>query len=267
MRRGAVPEAGHHAGTSRATFLAAAIAALLLAGTAAAHAADPGAGARDPVRMVRIAAGSFQMGSGGSYPDEGPAHEVSLGAFYIDVHEVTVAQYKKFLDATGRESPDFWVPEADLPDEPVVGVSWDDAAAYAEWAGKRLPTEAEWEYAARGGGTGTKYPWGEKPDLDYANVNSFGIMPVQSLKANGYGLYDMIGNVWEWCSDWYDENYYSSSPRENPAGPAAGKTRVLRGGAWNNSKYHATVTKRYYSNPAVKSYTFGFRCVKSDAGR
>ncbi|MEI6126324.1 MAG: formylglycine-generating enzyme family protein [Pseudomonadota bacterium] len=226
--------------------------------------AGQGAGGRDPVEMALLPGGKFLMGSEAPYPDEQPVHEVQIKPFYMDIHEVTNGQYKKYMDDKAiKNIPDFWLPEADLSDEPVTGVTWADAAAYAEWAGKRLPTEAEWEYAARGGSAGRKYPWGDEPDLDYANVNSFGILPVKKLKPNGYGLYDMIGNVWEWCSDLYGEAYYGTSPSEDPQGPAEGKTRVLRGWAWNSNKYSARLAKRHNSTPTIKSYTVGFRCVKS----
>ncbi len=220
---------------------------------------------KDSVAMVLIPGGSFVMGSSSGYPDEQPGHEVYIDAFYIDINEVTNAQYEKFFDETGYLQPDFWFPEIDSPDEPVVGVAWQDAVAYATWAGKRLPTEAEWEYAARGGNVKTKYPWGNEPDetFEFANLNSFGIAPVKSFKPNGYGLYDMIGNVWEWCSDWYNKDYYTTSPDRNPQGPADGKSKVLRGWAWHSNPYHATVTKRYHSHPSSKSYSYGFRCVKT----
>ena len=118
------------------------------------------------------------------------------------------------MSETGHAKPDYWQPELDRSNDPVVGVSWEDARAYAAWAGKRLPTEAEWGYAARGGSMKGKYPWGDTPDINYANFKSFGILPVKSLKPNGYGIYDMIGNVWEWCTDWYDSEYYYASSKK-----------------------------------------------------
>lgn len=217
---------------------------------------------KDPVAMVFVPGGTYTMGADHGFPDEQPKHEVSIDPFYIDINEVTVAQYQKFLNETGRNAPKFWFPEIDRPDDPVVGVSWEDAAAYAKWAGKRLPTEAEWELAARGGTENGKYPWGDEPDLQFANVGSFGIAPVKSFKPNGYGIYDMIGNVWEWCYDWYDPEYYSKSPRENPKGPKSGKYKVLRGWAWYCNADQVKVTKRYSSDPTARSYSYGFRCVK-----
>ncbi len=218
---------------------------------------------KDSVEMVLVPGGVYLMGSNSGFPDQRPKHEVYINAFYIDTHEVTNKQYQKFLKETGHPKPAFWFPDIDRPDEPVVGVKWSEASAYAKWAGKRLPTEAEWEYAARGGTIEGRFYWGDEPDFSYANLDSFGIAPVKSFKPNGYGLYDMIGNVWEWCSDWYDRQYYSTSPRENPQGPPEGKSKVLRGGAWYCPEHLIRIIKRYNSNPAAVSYSFGFRCVKS----
>lgn len=212
--------------------------------------------------MVLVPGGSYAMGADSGFPDQQPRHEVVLDPFYMDIHEVTNKQYQKFLHDTGHRTPDFWFPDIDRPEEPVVGVSWRDAAAYAAWAGKRLPTEAEWEYAAWGGRMEHAYPWGELFDKDYANVGSFGIAPVKSFRPNQYGLYDMIGNVWEWCSDWYGEEYYVESPRENPQGPSGGKYKVLRGWAWYCVPDQVKVTKRHNSHPSSTSYSYGFRCVK-----
>jgi formylglycine-generating enzyme required for sulfatase activity len=221
------------------------------------------ASAGDDVKMVLVSEGTYRMGAADGDPDEMPVHEVSLDSFYIDEHEVTIGQYKKFMAETGHAKPDYWQPELDRTTDPVVGVSWNDAKAYAEWAGKRLPTEAEWGYAARGGMVAGKYPWGDTPDTSYANFKSFGILPVKSLKPNGYGIYDMIGNVWEWCLDWYDTEYYHSKTGKNPQGPLMGTYKVLRGGAWYCDEKEVRVTNRFLALPGNKSYNIGFRCVKS----
>ena len=213
--------------------------------------------------MVLVPGGKYAMGASDGDPDELPVHEVFIDSFYIDAHEVTIGQYKKFMEATGHPKPDFWQPELDKPEDPAVGVSWQDAVDYAAWAGKRLPTEAEWEYAARGGNLTGKYPWGNMPDTNHANFKSFGLLPVKSFKPNGYSVYDMIGNVWEWCSDWYELEYYSASPVKNPAGPASGTYKVIRGGAWYCDEDQVRVTNRYFALPDAKSYNTGFRCGRS----
>ena len=218
---------------------------------------------RDDVNMVLVPGGKYSMGTEDGDPDEAPIHEVYVDSFYIDIQEVTIAQYKKFIEATGHKKPDYWQPELDKSNDPVVGVSWEDARAYAAWAGKRLPTEAEWGYASRGGSMKGKYPWGDKPDISFANFKSFGILPVKSLNPNGYGIYDMIGNVWEWCSDWYDEEYYHVKTDKNPKGPMTGTYKVLRGGAWYCDEKEVRLSNRFFALPDNKSYNIGFRCVKS----
>lgn len=216
-----------------------------------------------PAEMVFIPGGIFTMGSDEGDPDERPSHEVNIKPFYIDVHEVTSRQFRKFLEETGYREPDFWHPDLDRPEDPVVGVSWSDAVEYASWIDKRLPTEAEWEYAARGGVFNKKYPWGDDPDMQYANFNSFGIAPAKSFKPNEYGIHDMIGNVWEWCADWYGREFYSTSPAKNPKGPVTGTYKVLRGGAWYSNEQKVRVANRYYSLPDARSFHIGFRCVRS----
>jgi formylglycine-generating enzyme required for sulfatase activity len=213
--------------------------------------------------MVYLPGGTFVMGDNQGKAHELPSHEVSLTPYYMDVHEVTVNQYETFLLETGYEKPAFWQPELDRPDDPVIGITWFDASAYAAWIGKRLPTEAEWEYAARGGTLGKMYPWGDDPDTRKANFSSTGISPVKRFQSNEYGLYDMIGNVWEWCSDWYSENYYETTPRDNPKGPFTGTHKVLRGGTWYSNEEQVRITNRYYALPDIRSFHIGFRCVKS----
>jgi formylglycine-generating enzyme required for sulfatase activity len=223
---------------------------------------------KDGAEMLLIPAGEFQMGSN-DYDNEKPIHTVYLDAFYIDKYEVTNAQYKKFMDATGHEAPYYWNDSSlNAPNQPVVGVNWNDAKAYADWAGERLPTEAEWEKSARGGLVDKNYPWGNTLTHDDANYDGTGgkdvwdgTSPVGSFKPNGYGLYDMAGNVWEWCADWYGSNYYSSSPKSNPAGLNSGNTHVCRGGSWSlNDTDDLRVDARY--DDAYDGIGLGFRCVR-----
>jgi len=205
------------------------------------------------------------------FQDETPRHEVYLDAYYIDVYEVTNGMYAKFIQATGNKPPKFWDdPKYNDPQQSVVGVTWEDAKAYCDWAGKRLPTEAEWEKAACGGLIGKRFPWGDEASHDYANYAGTvgsdvwaGPAPVGKFVPNGYGLYDMAGNVFEWCADWYDKDYYAKSPKENPKGPDSGKTRVIRGGAFGYTANFMRVTDRFGSYFSTNAYPFvGFRCVK-----
>ena len=209
--------------------------------------------------MVLIPAGSFEMGDSKNEPEEWmedarPEHTGTLDAFYMNAYEVTNAQYSQFVRATeGYRKAEYW-DDDDLnqANQSVVGVSWNDATAYAEWVGKRLPTEAEWEHAARGGLEGQRYPWGNKITYDNANFSGTGgidqwdkCSPVGSFAANGYGLYDMAGNVWEWCQDRFADAYYIDSPVNNPQGPETGGHRVLRGGSWStNTTYPASSSSR-----------------------
>jgi formylglycine-generating enzyme required for sulfatase activity len=224
--------------------------------------------------MVRIPAGSFLMGSdtGG---DEQPVHEVSLDAFYMDVYEVTIGRYTECV-AVGACSASYCSSEAN---HPVVCVDWNQAQAYCAWIGGRLPTEAEWEFAARGGLEGKQYPWGDAFDGSLANfcdtnceyshadksVNDgyAETAPVGSYMSNGYGLYDMAGNVWEWVSDWYGSGYYGVSPVSNPTGPETGEYRVLRGGSWLFNAYYLRVAYRFYNDPSLRNDHIGFRCAFS----
>ena len=203
---------------------------------------------KDGAPMVLIPAGEFMMGSRedmAGAKDELPAHPVYLDAYYIDQYEVTTMHYAKFVHETKRDVPEFWPTLTYKLHEkkPVIGVTWDDAVGYCAWAGKRLPTEAEWEKAARGTDQ-RKYPWGnEVPDRTRANFDRtmmftvYGVLvDVGSLEAgkSPYGAYDMAGNVSEWVSDWYGQDYYMNSPPRNPKGPASGQERVIRGGFWND---------------------------------
>jgi iron(II)-dependent oxidoreductase len=227
---------------------------------------------KDGAEMILIPAGEFIMGSpeGEGNDDEHPQHTVFLDAFYIDKYEVTNAQYKKFMDATGHKAPLSWNSEGPFyqPSQPVVGVNWYDAAAYAKWAGKRLPTETEWEKAARGT-DGRKYPWGNEWDSSKCNSNVNGdgykyIAPVGSFPAGAspYGVMDMAGNVFEWCADWYDGDYYSRTPQKNPKRSDSGDWRVMRGGAWY---YDANVLRcalRGNREPTFAILHIGFRCAQ-----
>ncbi len=225
---------------------------------------------KDCAPMVLIPAGEFRMGSDAGEPDEEPVHEVYIDAFYMDVYEVTNALYRKFMDATGHKTPKYWDdPRYNAPDQPVVGVNWHDAMAYCKWADKRLPTEAEWEKAARGGLAGKIYPWGDdiprgrEADSGAGGNQQSGALPVGSFVSNGYGLHDMDGNAWEWCADWDGEAYYAESPDRNPTGPSSRKTRVMRGGSWFANVYTPlSVSYRYSYNPKNTSDLIGFRCVK-----
>lgn len=251
---------------------------------------------KDGAPMVLIPAGEFQMGTDSAeipqlvqwakkwdpdvrttiFRDETPRHTVYLAAFYIDKYEVTVGQYKKFIKATGYHAPGWSSVSKHSPTDkhPIMGVSWEHAQTYCKWAGKRLPTEAEWEKAARGGLVGRKYPWGDEISHDYANYYGTGgrdrwgegNAPVGSFPPNGYGLYDMAGNVWEWCADYHDKSYYSKSPRENPKGPESGWARILRGGSWgrypNPSPDLLRVANRWSFNPETMSPSIGFRCIQ-----
>jgi len=244
---------------------------------------------KDGSEMMLIPAGSFEMGDhfNEAYVDELPVHTVTLDAFYMDTHEVTVGQFREFVNQSGYQWEGEWTTIWDSvakyspgDDYPIVYVDWNNAMAYAEWAGKRLPTEAEWEYAARGGVAGKRYPWGNEITHDDANYSGTGgkdvweggsnggTAPVGSFAANGYGLYDMAGNVWEWCQDWYDENYYSVSPAKNPSGPSTGfetdERRVKRGGSWDSSPFAPTPLRlaiRGYGSQGRRTYSCGFRCV------
>ena len=218
--------------------------------------------------MVQILAGWFLMGSRAGKDDEHPQHKVWVDAFLIDRYEVTNAQYEKFMKATGHEAPEYWDDEKyNKFNHPVVGVSWFDAVAYAKWAGKRLPTEAEWEKAARGGLVDKHYPWGDSISHDNANYGTGGrdrwehTSPVGSFPPNEYGLYDMAGNVEEWCADWYDKDYYRSSPERNPKGPNTGSWRVLRGGSWGGNTSLSRCAYRFYA-PSISNYFIGFRCAQ-----
>jgi iron(II)-dependent oxidoreductase len=222
---------------------------------------------QDDGEMVRVPAGEFTMGSNDN-GEEKPPHRVYLDGFHIDKYEVTNGLYRLFMAATSRAAPSYWNDEKwNGAGQPVVGVSWHDADAYCKWAGKRLPTEAEWEKAARGT-DGRKYPWGEQWDASRANSDESKLgetVPVGSYLGglSPYGAHDMAGNVWEWVADWYDANYYKQSPERNPQGPGSGRYRVLRGGSWYyDGAVNLRSASRYRITPVIRYDFVGFRCAR-----
>lgn len=223
---------------------------------------------KDGLKYVWIPPGRFEMGcSPGDSEcgaEEKPAHQVTLTkGFWISQTEVTVQGYRKFVGSTGAEmpaAPSFnagW----DNQDMPIVNVSWDDATAFCGWAGGRLPTEAEWEYAARAGKTEARY--GSLDEVAWYSANSGrGAHPVGEKRANGFGLHDTLGNVWEWVNDWYGENYYPASPERDPRGPDRGQLRVLRGGSWFYDPRYVRVSYRNRDYPALRNNYIGVRCAR-----
>jgi len=249
---------------------------------------------KDGSAMVLIPAGEFLMGSpeGEGEADEHPQHKVYLDAYYIDKYEVTNEQYAKFLNEWGKdtdengqkmiyehdwgvkkisgwfESPQKWQPAKGYEKYPVNNVNWYGANQYAKWAGKRLPTEAEWEKACRASSTTTYYYGNDESELGeyawYIENSGAKTHPVGTMKPNQWGIYDMYGNVWEWCSDWYYENYYSDSPPKNPQGPFSGNVCVVRGGSWLSGTVSCWSAGRDRLVPDGKwYYRYGFRCAAS----
>jgi len=230
-----------------------------------------------PPGMEFIPAGSFLMGSN-EFDSEKPEYQVYVDAFYMDKYEVTVAQYQQFLNATRGTDPSEWTEQLKNLNRPVVYVNWDDAVAYAKWKGKRLPTEAEWEYAARGGNTGVrgkpkyKYPWGNEAGASQANFDFDGkrelgwenakyyLKNVGSYAPNGYGLYDMAGNVWEWCSNLYQA--YPDKRDDGRENSTASDQRVFRGGSWFNLRYAVRCASRFGAAPLDRDNYVGFRCAQ-----
>ena len=240
---------------------------------------------KDGAPMVLVPAGPFPMGAppgardGGR--DEYPRHEVFLDAYYIDKFEVTNGRYLEFMKNTGHRPPkhlndprqDLWqaglMPES-IADRPVINVDWYDAEAYCRWAGKRLPTEAEWAKAARGTDD-RRFPWGNvEPTHGHLNFNQpwqgeKTLMPVGTYEAgkSPFGAYDMAGNVWEWVADWYDPRYYEKSPARNPKGPETGTHKALRGSGWEVEAPLVRAFSRVKSDPLNRNYATGFRCARS----
>ncbi|WHZ15805.1 MAG: Sulfatase modifying factor 1 precursor (C-alpha-formyglycine- generating enzyme 1) [Nitrospira sp.] len=229
----------------------------------------------DGREMVQISEGPFVMGSrdNDSDPDEKPEHQVYLKAYFFDKNEVTQYAYDRFAKMTKRAKRKIEVFEDDpakllKPEYPMIAVTWEDAEAYCKWAGKRLPTEAEWEKAARGEGK-RRYPWGDEFVVGYANIDGNEdafryLAPPGSFESgrSPYGIYDMTGNVGEWVSDFYDENYYRKSPYRDPKGPEQGDQHVIRGGSWRETKQNVRASKRFQAKPWRHDVTVGFRCAK-----
>ena len=217
------------------------------------------------MKLRRISAGSFMMGSNSNMasPDEKPAHEVTITRpFYIGVYEVTSMQYETIMGS----NPSWF----NGNNRPVERVSWNDAVEFCrhlsarEGVTYRLPTEAEWEYAARAGTT-TEYYWGNSVDGSYAWYEDNGgsrTHDVGQKRPNAWDLYDMAGNVYEWCSDWYDSGYYSRSPSRDPQGPSSGNERIMRGGSWRDRLWYMRASSRIRYSPSLIIYVCGFRCVR-----
>lgn len=265
---------------------------------------DPAITARDGSVMVLIPKGEFQMGgqeedvAGApdaallTYHAERPLHRVALKAFYLDKHEVTNLQYRAFLEAVaggggrwdhadqpaevGHEQR-FLTEELTGDQQPAVGLNWYDAYAYCNWAGKRLPSEAEWEYAARGGDGYRKFPWGnDAPDADdiwWANYRPNAGRDADGYRASApvgsypdgvspFGVMDMSGNAEEWVNDWYSVNYYRASEgAQDPPGPATGQKKVIKGGSYESDPIQLRIAMRFYGKPHDKGPRIGFRCA------
>jgi formylglycine-generating enzyme required for sulfatase activity len=224
---------------------------------------------KDGGPAVLIPAGSFIMGD----DENSPRRRIYVDSFYLDKFEVTVGRYAAFLKSTGNIKPPEQWETADLQsgaDLPVVGVDWQDADSYCRWAGKRLPTEAEWERAARGGDE-REYPWGDDaPTPEHARFaqpyqtpvykNGVARVGVHDRGMSPFGIYDLSGNVWEWVSDWHADSFRRDDVR-NPHGPDKGTSKVMRGGGWYDPAERITATKRMYADPAQRDQEVGFRCA------
>ena len=254
---------------------------------------------KDQLEYVWIPPGTFWMGctphDSDCDPIEEPRHQVSITkGFWMGRHEIPIRAYKNFAKAAKRKMPPKPVvtPFGELSgkgriklgsrnisnafesgpgkkeERPVVAATFEEAEAYCKFAGGRLPTEAEWEYAARGGKQDTRYPWGDEVSHEDANYgNAAGrdqwryTAPVKSFDPNGFGLFDMAGNVWEWCSDWVDGNYYLNTPDKDPQGPKKGPGKAIRGGSWGFGPRYLRVSTRAMADPASRGDGVGFRCV------
>lgn len=209
-----------------------------------------------------VPASSFEMGSLDGADDERPVHRVEVSAFEIGVCQVTNAEWSRFMKPMRSDDPHF-----NHPEQPIVAVSWFDAVSYCEWLSEksgrrfRLPTEAEWECAARGGVAGARYPWGDERPADDGRW-THGPDRVASGAPNAYALYDLCTNVHEWCSDWYSADYYASSPARDPQGPAEGRRRVSRGGSWRHHVKVSRCAARSSIDPTFRYTDYGFRIAR-----
>lgn len=225
-----------------------------------------------------IPAGDFQMGCAKGRDDEKPVHRVWVDAFEMAVFQVRNSDWRAFMEATGRPAPPEWKnPDLNHPDQPVVAVTWLEAEEYCRWMSEasdrtyRLPTEAEWEKAARGGRDGALYPWGDEPPQEHEEYGRrwtdkiSGPLPVGQGAPNAFGLYDICENVHEWCADWYSRDYYAGSPERNPAGPKSGERRASRGGAWRHHIKASRCAARSSIPPDFQYADYGFRVVRNIA--
>ncbi len=248
--------------------------------------------------LVAVEGGTFMMG-GNEYSNEKPIHEVTLSSFYIGKYQVTLAQFKAFIEDSRYKTDaekktdgygsyvyegNSWKKKDGIDwrhnvegklqtndQHPVIHVSWNDATEYCKWLSRKtgknytLPTEAEWEYAARGGNKSKGFTYAGSNNIDevawYDKNSGNKTQPVGQKLPNELGIYDMSGNVWEWCQDWYDENYYKNSPANNPTGPSTSSYRVLRGGSWSSDAVYCRVANRFNRTPATRDFIVGFRVV------
>jgi sulfatase modifying factor 1 len=225
------------------------------------------------LELVQIGAGWFWMGWVAGVPAERPRHRVFVDGFAIARTPVTNAAYGRFATATGAPSPPFWAdPRFADPEQPVVGISWNDAQAYFAWLSRlsgrphRLPTEAEWERAARGGVDDAHYPWGDDPPTAVCPLATSRLAApprVGAMPPNGFGLTDLSGVVHEWCLDWHADDFYAVSAERNPSGPPTGTRRVSRGGAWRHQDPWSPVAHRSSLPPHLRYSDYGFRVVRA----
>lgn len=226
----------------------------------------------DGMTLRYVPAGEFTMGND-IKADEQPVHAVTLDAYWIDQTEVTNAMYAQCVKANACRPPrkatsntrEIYFYNPVFANYPVISVSWNDANEYCSWAGRRLPTEAEWEKVARGT-DGRTYPWGNvEPFSNFLNLETPDTAEVGAYPdgASVYGIMDMSGNVWEWVADWYAEDYYQTSPASNPLGPESGELRVLRGGPWYSLDHNVRTSQRYMNGPRFNLPSIGFRCAES----